>query len=603
MDLWLPLTQDTRQQGLSNASVTAVGSGATINANGKLGKCYYLDGTSNGYISTDFPTDVGTDDFTISLWVKIPTISSGTYFTIVSSKQSPAISVGVGLYWNYSQKKFLWSTADGTNATEIWTADTLDSIVYDKWIHLVMVRDNNDAKKGYFYINGTRYELASVPVIRNITTATNLWIGKLNSGQYPLKMYISDLRFWKDRALAPREIELLSRGLVAHYPLNGGGRGGDNMCTWGYTRNPLFSGNSGATKLSDTDYTDYRRYTCTTAGTSGGRYGYPVGNSGNLVQGNVYTWSAEFRSNRVISFTSGSYIGIEGGGMLAGSDIKIGTTWTRLSKTWTQTTSQAFILYPKDSVSVNDWIDIRNLKIETGDKLTPYIPSSNETAYTTMGYNSTTEYDVSGYQNNMTKTGTITYTSDSARYSVASHFINGSYLMGTKNVTEYLPTDSLTVNLWVKPTTWGTPISCTEGGGWNFEAYNSILQFQCYISGVGYKGSASTVAPSAMTDGKWHMLTGVFDRAAQQTRFYIDGELKGSNATGSTNGVGYASNRLIISGEAQSTTPTSSSFVGEESDVRIYATALSADQIKELYNTAVSVANNGTLMGYELVEG
>ena len=30
------------------------------------------------------------------------------------------------------------------------------------------------------------------------------------------------------------------------------------------------------------------------------------------------------------------------------------------------------------------------------------------------------------------------------------------------------------------------PISCTEGGGWNFESSNGI-RFPIYISGVGYK--------------------------------------------------------------------------------------------------------------------
>jgi hypothetical protein len=149
MDLWLPLTQDTRQQGLSNASVTTVGSGATINANGKLGKCYYLDGTSNGYITTDFPTNFGTNDFTISLWVKIPTISSGTFYTIVSSKQSPAISVGVGIYWNYSQKRFLWSTADGTNATEIAGFCLLETIVKYVPEDIVGIFTHNEIVKSF----------------------------------------------------------------------------------------------------------------------------------------------------------------------------------------------------------------------------------------------------------------------------------------------------------------------------------------------------------------------------------------------------------------------------------------------------------------------
>jgi hypothetical protein len=89
------------------------------------------------------------------------------------------------------------------------------------------------------------------------------------------------------------------------------------------------------------------------------------------------------------------------------------------------------------------------------------------------------------------------------------------------------------------------------------------------------------------------MLTGVFDGAS--VKIYIDAELKATTATGSTNGIGYAANRLVISGEAGSSTPASSTFVGEISDVRIYATSLSAEDIKALYNTPVSISNAGAV--------
>ena len=581
--VWLPMTKDLSDQGLGGCTIT--NDGATLDNNGKLGKCYNFDGTNDRILVSGLNKP---KDITIAFWLKRNATTNTRQFLFTAWS---GVSIELTTT-NTIFGKVTFSSGEGGSASGgTITADT-------GWVHVCYTFE--DGVGGKIYINGQLKASGDTTNSINWGSTTSGYIG--NYSNIYLNGKLNDFRIY-DHALSPREIEILSRGLVAHYPLNGGGRGGDNICTWGYYQSPRFANGAGTTKLTDTDYGEYRRYTCTTAGTSGGRYGYPVGQTGALVQGNVYTWSAEFRANKQLSFTSSSYIGMEGGGILAGSDIKIDTEWRRLSKTWTQTTSQAFVLYPKDSVAVNDWIDMRNFKIEVGDKSTPYIPSSSESAYTAMGYNSTTEYDVSGYGNNMTKTGTITYTSDSARYSVASHFINGSYLMANQNCGEYLPKDSLTVNLWVKPATWGTPISCTEGGGWNIELSTNGLQFQCYISSVGYKGATSTVKASDLIDGKWHMLTGVFDRAAQQTKFYIDGELKGSNATGSTNGVGYANNRLIISGEAQSTTPASSTFVGEESDVRIYATALSATQVAELYNTAVSVANNGTLMGYELVEG
>ena len=41
---------------------------------------------------------------------------------------------------------------------------------------------------------------------------------------------------------------------------------------------------------------------------------------------------------------------------------------------------------------------------------------------------------------------------------------------------------------------------------------------------------------------------------------------------------------------------------GALSDFRIYTTALSADDIKELYNTSAYVLDNGTLLTYSIEE-
>ena len=98
------------------------------------------------------------------------------------------------------------------------------------------------------------------------------------------------------------------------------------------------------------------------------------------------------------------------------------------------------------------------------------------------------------------------------------------------------------------------------------------------------------------------MLTGTMDK--DNIKIYYDGIEVGTVANGSANGIGYANNYIFIGGEAQgnSTSPASSAYVGNLSDVRIYATALTAEQIKELYNTSATIDNKGNIYARELVE-
>lgn len=92
----------------------------------------------------------------------------------------------------------------------------------------------------------------------------------------------------------------------------------------------------------------------------------------------------------------------------------------------------------------------------------------------------------------------------------------------------------------------------------------------------------STKTPANL-QGAWHMITGTFDKT--NVKVYIDGILEGTIATDSTNGVGYAANNIFIAAEAAGgANIASTTFIGNISDVRIYATALSADDILELYN-------------------
>jgi hypothetical protein len=253
------------------------------------------------------------------------------------------------------------------------------------------------------------------------------------------------------------------------------------------------------------------------------------------------------------------------------------------------------------SLTIGHW------KLEEGEKATPWCPASTDAEYTTLGYNSTAEIDTSGYRHNGTRSGDISLTADSIKYSTCTLF-NGSNTFiacGRGGMVK----DEITVNLWTYESDWSsfkTPISCTEGGGWNFESSGGYIQFPVGTgtSSNTYKTAKMTIAHSSLDSG-WHMLTGTYDGLL--VKIYLDGELQATTTAYTTKTpIFYNSvNGIFIGAEASGnqTTPAGGTyFNGKISDVRIYATALSADDILELYNSSASISNNGSIMCYDFVE-
>jgi hypothetical protein len=81
-------------------------------------------------------------------------------------------------------------------------------------------------------------------------------------------------------------------------------------------------------------------------------------------------------------------------------------------------------------------------------------------------------------------------------------------------------------------------------------------------------------------DNKWHLVTGTFSSGA--TAIYLDGQLQNS-ATASFSTVLYNSDPVTIGRDSTSASNTEY-FGGSIDDVRIYNRALSASEIKQLYN-------------------
>jgi hypothetical protein len=595
LQVWLPLNGNLNNQGLTDITVT--NSDATLDNNGKLGKCYYFNGSSariscNSSLTIKYPISVcgwfKPTDFTNSntqYWISYNTATGG----------SAGHSIGIGTYGG--------ALAIFYNGT--FSRISNSGITNNNWYHIAVTI--NADKKIIAYLNGiqiaTYNSSADQPNSAWITLGarSNSSTGGAGGASYYYKGYMNDARVY-DSCLSPKEIEILSRGLICHYPLNGGGRGGDNLLkntnqgktywTW--------SAASGS-RTVETYETTGVKMTVVEVGSSWNMWYYSGLVPSDIEPDTDYTVSMDILppESKPIQCSIRQTNGL--------NPICNAVTYNVTANKWNHAvfnlhstssfTASGQVVYMNGIApdTVGKTIYIKNLKLEKGTTATPWIPNSADSAYTAMGYDSTTEYDVSGYGYNGTKNGTIAYSNNTARYSVSTTF-NGT---NTYIEADPLPAETKTISVWIK-TTWTSPSSYNViihdkntgfAIGW---AGASLITY----AGTSNGGSGSVIATSGIwTANKWHNVVVV--KTGDKTRdVYIDTV----KMTPSSGNYWVADLNKLDIGTRHYSGSYSGYFDGQLSDFRAYATALTETQIKELYNTAISVSNNGSLLGYELVE-
>ena len=193
---------------------------------------------------------------------------------------------------------------------------------------------------------------------------------------------------------------------------------------------------------------------------------------------------------------------------------------------------------------------------------------------------STTEYDCSGFCNNGTRTGTFSWTSDTPKYAVSTSF-NGS---NTKIERESLTNEVKTACFWLKTNSTKNQIFFCD--------YNSGLAFGFWrttnILVSSNSASKTTYAISSLSMNQWHHIS-LVKQSSSFIQLYIDGVPMTSSGD-----VDYWSpiNMLNI-GSRNGTYP----FNGGLSDFRMYATALSASDVKSLYQNCATIDPDGTIRG------
>ena len=101
----------------------------------------------------------------------------------------------------------------------------------------------------------------------------------------------------------------------------------------------------------------------------------------------------------------------------------------------------------------------------------------------------------------------------------------------------------------------------------------------------------------SFTANEWHHYAFTYD--GQNAKSYKDGALIDTKTFSSATALGSFKYVVLGLSKAGSVWRRNNNTY---SDLRVYATCLDIDDIKRLYNTPISLANNGTLFAGEFVE-
>lgn len=594
LQVWLPLNGSAENQGLCGPLTI---SGITFADGGKIGGKYLSAGTITVPAATA-GTFFNKNNMSFAFWL-CPIGTSPSGIIMGQNAMSPGNNRMYSIFQYPTPNDLHLSWQDETSSST-WTSGRWEGFFpADTWTHCCITYNGSTVS---IYQNGILY---------------NTWNATSNRSlfNYDFPIYgsairkLNDVRIY-DHCLSAKEVKELSKGLVLHYKLDGkdetttnlqsNGRMSTGSCYNGATGKYGFGTNTDI-YYEDGNFQgrDCVKFKMGTAGLAAHPFiniAYsPAVNNYKTISFDYYPTILDklvFYSYKGESPCTWSYNvdGIKASSSTATTSITVPVKtnkWNHVELTLynTGTVADGWNYFQigsgnHTSTTTDYWL-FSNVQIEVKDHATPF----------TLGTRTyTTEYDCSGYGNNGTISGTLTGSSDSSRYN-ASIVFNGSSKITSSSAASLYGGNTATLTAWVNQTARNSSgdRACIIIGG-----YYLTISTAGYLSGYAYgKSPAGYHTGSKLISlNTWTHLAIVWDGS------YIKGYINGVQDFSVTCTGTFANNQTVQIGLEGS----SRDFRGKMSDVRIYATALSADDVKELYQTAASIDNKGNVYAYELEE-
>lgn len=633
LQLWMPLTKDLRQQGLSGITPTQT-TGYTSVAAGKLGGCYKFTGTFDTLLPlSNWNWTEGSVSF--GCWAKISQselatlVNAASYDATYNSMGGTLLGRdsygGLGLRWKtnniYSSSTlsavYIYVHMRNTSSSANYTSNY--TIPFDTWFHVMSIIDRNE-NKIKVYINGELFTSTNLTVTGSFNTGTfriaeATWDGgngRSSAGCWQL----NDVRVY-NHALSQMEVKEISKGLVLHYPLNRRGRGQENILL-----NTHFDSQYQQTTGWDTSLNG------TQLASSWGGYNGGVTNPSTGYHAHLYKFNGEWvyrylnENNRWLGIsqsglqskltvgetyifsweqycvsgsnyaTGGLYYYKTGAssasfhlGQFSGSSGRVSGKWQKFTYTFIAPSdgdySKNMSWYVYGTTGGTGTFYVRHFKLEKGSVATPWCP--NIADINNMSLDGTTEYDYSGFGNNGTRSGTFTWTSDTPKYQVSTYMSAAATISHTRCLDN--TNQEWSCVAWVKPTTAGNYQNLNNFNESN-RLYHGTYPLLYANSGTNdYYNYGNLALPA----NQWSHIVFVFKNFTGTKLIYINGEnhtnTSGPNKTSTPKGI---PDTVVIGG---------GNYEGGLCDYREYATALSADDVKSLYQNEAYIDASENIYG------
>ena len=576
LQVWLPFNGDLHNQGLSNFIITS--NGAVENNSGKLGKCMKINNATNLFYTPNF----NTTGLSFGGWFKfnkneIATILqaktySSTATTATGNLLGNTSYGGIGLIWtsnNMYSSSNVFSSLQVFSTLRTATVNDVTSsylITFDTWVHLFLTW-NPSTHILNFYVNGILHNSKTFSTFSDgVSRALILNYHAIYGGNGPtanIPFYTNDIRIY-NHCLSEKEVEEISKGLVLHYQLN---NGNPNLLSEYVTPG---QGAPGATNTGGrTNY--YGKYGIIIPATENADTYFRLFLKQQLVQGTTYTISCY-----VSGLLPGSYYNFP---LFAQGNTSMGVLQLNhnglCSLTFTMNnSSQSAVTTPEgDTVYVcfmddagrtlasgQGAITVNGFKLEQGNSVTNFSSIDNDIIY-----------DTSGYNNNGEIINNIGINSNSPKYYITSLFNNATIALSPifyDNINQ-----CHTVAAWVYPTSTNDTVLINFNAGYKLYHGNGGRSLMYLNSGT----YDSYVYGSVIPINVWTHVVWVLDTATQLCKVYYNGVLNATSNNYTSSDIPSGVNKNLIIG---------SGYFGNLSDFRIYATALTPAQIKELYETS-----------------